>query len=288
VPHPLPLIHELQPILQDHPTVRVALWHLDGLKREGMASELWLTPREREEVASFGHDRRRREWTAARIALKHLLLLDDIVRSPLHAEVRKDELGQPRVVVYVPETGEYAELACSLAHKNTLVVAAYAREGTAVGVDIERRTWRLPHLRRRFESPADALLDGIDTIARYTVLWAFKEATSKLLGKGYASGFTRIVCRETRYGTCEVTTPDDATLHGRYLWMGRYAVAVVSDVTSPEPAAANPPGPSRPWYEQIARARRLRRLRRARAIAASPHNHVPPSADAEAPEGDDA
>lgn len=270
MPHSQPPLHELQPILPDHPTVRTALWHLDGLKHEGMAAELWLTERERAEVAEFGHDRRRREWTAARIALKRLLVLDGVIRSPLHAEVRKDELGQPRVVVYVPETGWYEELACSLAHKNTLVVAAYARNGIAVGVDIERRTWRLPHLRRRFESADDTLLSSSDSIARYTVLWAFKEATSKLLGRGYACGFTRIVCRETRYGTCEVTTPDDATLHGRYVWMDRYAIAIVTDLHPLVAAAPDPAAPSRPWYEQVSRARRLRRLRRGRAITTTP------------------
>lgn len=267
MPHSQPALHELRPILPDHPTVRTALWHLDGLKREGMAAELWLTPRERAEVAEFKHDRRRREWTAARIALKRLLVEDGIIRSPLHAEIRKNELGQPHVVVYVPETGRYDELSCSLAHKNTLVVAAYASAGVAVGVDIECRSWRLPHLRRRFESPEDALLDGTDTIARYTVLWTFKEATSKLLGKGYACGFSRIVCRETRYGTCEVTTPDDVALHGRYVWMDRYAIALVTDLHPANPPEPEPPAPSRPWFEQVARARRLRSLRRARAIS---------------------
>lgn len=275
--------HDLQSILPDHPHVRAALWHLDGLRQEGMAPDLWLTGRERAEVAAYGHERRRREWLAARIALKRLLVQEGIVRSPLHAEVRKNELGQPRVVVYVPDTGHYEELTCSLGHKNQLVVAAFSQRRVRVGIDIERRSWRLSHLRRRFEAPGDQLLPGPDSIARFTLLWAFKEAVSKLLGLGFACGFTQVSCRETKYGACEIAAPGESHLYGLYVWHDRYAIAVVTDFpVGSEASGASGTTPVRPWFEQVARANRLRKLRRARAVTATlatpqaPDSETPP------------
>ncbi len=266
---PKSTIYELQELLPDFPSVRIVSWHLEGLTQKGMAPELWLTEREREERATLSHDRRQREWTAARIALKRLLLLDNRVRSPLHAEIRKDERGQPRIVIQEPNSENYSELACSLAHKNTLVVAGYGVDGAAVGVDIERRSWRLPHLSSRFEAPEDSLLAGVDQVARCTVLWSFKEAVSKLLGQGYAAGFTKITCRETRYGYCELTAPDGTNYQGRYLWLGRYVLSVVSNMGPDEETGQEPPVPSRPWYRQLSRARQLRRQRREKAVAES-------------------
>ncbi len=242
------------------------LWHLEGLKQAEMSPALWLTKRELEEVARFGHDRRRREWQAARIVLKHLLLQEGAIGSPLEAEIRKNDRGQPYVVV-APDgaAGPSRELGCSLAHKNHLVVAALASPRVRVGVDIERRSWRLSHLRARFESPRDRMLPGHDPVACHTLLWAFKEATSKLLGSGFACGFPQIVCRETRYGVCDIEAPEEPALQGYYGWSGRYAVAVVTDGPGLDivPPARDPPNP---WYAQLARARRLRRQRRTRAV----------------------
>lgn len=269
---PKPTIYELQELLPDFPQIRVACWHLEGLKQKGMAPELWLTERERAELETLHHERRRCEWTAARIALKRLLLLDEMVRSPLHAEIRKDQRGQPRVVIYEPDTGRYSELACSLAHKNTLVVAAYGVDGAAVGVDIERRSWRLTYLSNRYVAPGDSLLTGGDQIARCTVLWAFKEAMSKLLGQGYAAGFTKIACRETRYGYCELMAPDGTSFRGRYVWLGRYALTAVSNMDTAETPDQTAAAPARPWYRQLTRARKLRQRRRERAVAESLKN----------------
>ncbi len=282
MPSALPPLHELLPILQDHPSARVVLWHLDGLKQEGMAPELWLTTRELTAVDAFSHERRRREWTAARIALKHLLLTAGEIASPLDAEIRKNERGQPYVVVYAPATGHYREFNCSLAHKNHLVIAVLADRNVRVGVDIERRSWRLSHLRGRFESVRDRLLPGHEPVACHTLLWAFKEATSKLLGSGFACGFSQIVCRETRYGVCDIEAPDGLSFSGYYGWTERYAIALVTDAPS---TGDTPPRFAdvvvRPWYAQLARARRVRRLRRTRAVEQLTHqlNAEKPDAD---------
>ena len=256
------------PVLPDHPLARIALWHVDGLQQPGMTPELWLTQRERSDAAEFGNEHRRREWIACRIALKRLIIQDNIIRSPLHAEIRKDERGCPHVHVNDPDNGYNAVFSCSLAHKNVLVCAAYALSGAAIGIDIERRSWRLHHIRKRFESPRDQLLESADSIGRYTTLWAFKEAASKLLGLGYAAGFSRIHCAETEPNVCTVQTPDDTLLQGNYVWVGKYVIALVTEPCPIPHAIAIRPAIERPWIEQWRRARRLSRLRRLRAVAA--------------------
>lgn len=242
---------------------------MDGLNNEGMAPELWLTDRERIEEERFKSERRLKEWRAARIALKQLLLQDGMITSPLFCEIRKNSLGQPRIVLCSSESGSQEDIPCSLAHKNHLVVAAYTSQRARVGIDIECRAWRLTYLRRRFESPQDRLLVSDDSIGRLTILWAFKEAVSKLVGLGFACGFTGINCTETRPGTCEINTREEELLYGMYVWHERYAIALVTDVPPPEgesPAANE--SSVLPWYHQLAKERLLRR---ARAIATSPY-----------------
>ena len=268
-------IHNLYPLFQNHPLARVALWHIDALKQEGLSPAMWLTEGERAEVAEYKNERRRHEWLTSRIALKRLLLEDGIVISPLHAEIRKNPLGCPRVFIRNPDSATPVEFACSLAHKNVLVIAGYALQGAHIGIDIERRSWRIQRIRKRFVSASDAMIETQDSIGHYTTLWTFKEATSKLLGVGYACGFTKVTCREKTPGVCEVTTPDKTTLQGHYMWMDNYVIALVTEpwdtaVSNPvEPAADFAPAsqPARPWYKQWRRARRLRRLRRLRALA---------------------
>ena len=258
---------DLLPLFQGHSLARVAMWHVNALLQEGLAPEMWLTPHELSAIADYKSERRRKEWMVSRIALKRLLLQDGIVRSPLHAEIRKNELGCPRVFIAPPDAPA-SDFACSIAHKNLLVVAGYALQGAHIGIDIERRSWRLQHVRRHFVAPNDRLMEGEDSIAKFAALWAFKEATSKLLGVGYACGFTRITCRETSPGTCEVIAPNATVLEGHFTWaFGKYVIALVMDVC-PRERIPSAPLPTRPWFEQWRRLRRLKRLRRLRALAA--------------------
>jgi len=258
--------NNLLPLFQDHPLARVAVWHINALRQEGLSPQMWLTERELASVAEYKSERRRKEWIVSRIALKRLLIRDGIVHSPLHAEIRKNEQGCPRVVI-VPPDAPPAEFACSIGHKNVLVVAGYARNGAHIGIDIERRSWRLQRVRRRFVALNDKLLDTDDSIAKYTTLWSFKEATSKLLGLGYACGFTRITCKETSPEVCEIIAPNNTVLDGHYTWLfNKYVIALVTDAC-PRERAAFAPQPTRPWFEQWQRIRKLKRLRRARAMA---------------------
>lgn len=289
-------LSDMQPILPEHPYVRAALWHLDGLRQEGMSPDIWLTKQERAGLEGLAHERRRNEWTASRIALKRLLVSEGIIRSPLNAEIRKNAKGRPDIVVYVPDTGHYEEIPCSIAHKNRLVLVAFSRGGLRIGVDIEKRSWRLSRLRGKFISSDDHMLIERDSIGECTVLWTLKEAVSKLLGTGFACGFPRIKCRETSPGICEVVPPDgDTVFFGQYLFFpDKYAISVVTDFAVPpsspdlsrveSPAVESGARVRRSWYEQLSRARRLKKLRRARAFA-SLHPADIPLNEASGPDG---
>ena len=259
---------DLQPhpraVLSGDPDVRAVLWDIAGVERSGVDPALWLAPEEAIEMGAIRASGRRREWLAARVALKGLLLADGVVSAPATAIVRKDAAGAPRVVVYEPDTGRYEVYGCSISHSGPYVLCAYTpgRHGR-VGVDIERRTWRVLCLRRKYANKADRLVTAPDSIGAGTLAWSLKESLSKLLGTGMGCGLPRIVCEETAPGRCDLRDPDGAPHRGAFEWFDRYALTVVAD--PPEAAAAPAPAPKRGLLELLARRRRLKRLRRERS-----------------------
>lgn len=249
--------------------VSAVMWHMPASLIEAFPPELWFTPKDFAECESFSSKSRQAEWMAVRIALKHALVVDGVAVSPLHVHVRKNDKGCPHVVVYNPETGEYARFFCSLSHKGPLVFAAYSRRaGIRIGIDMERRSWKLPYLRRRFISGQDRMIDKGDEVGDCTVLWTFKEACTKLLGSGMAYGFANVQCREMNVGHCMLRDVDGTHYVGRYAWFGKYALAVVTEPYHGSDKTQASPLRERSWYERIVRARRLRELRRRRAVTA--------------------
>ena len=257
---------------------RAVLWHQDALDETEFAPDEWLAPEERAELATLASEKRRREWLAARTALKDLLVRDGVVRRPSDAIVRKDGRGAPHLVVWEPDTMRYAELACAISHSAPFVLCAYLRgRGARIGVDVERRSWRRSRLGRKFLSPGDRMLAKDDDRGDETVLWSFKESPSKLLGTGWSCGFRTISCVETAPGSCKLTDAEGARYPGAYFWFGQHALAVVWDAGPGElPPLRLPP---RPWWERAARARRLRALRRAKAAERKPRAESAESAE---------
>lgn len=261
--------------LQGAGPVLASLWHQDAVRETGFDASTWLSPCERAELAAITHDKRRREWIAARAAMKDLLVRAGFARAPGEVSVRKDSLGAPRAVVWEPDTLRYAETACSISHCAPFVLcAALPVRGARVGVDIQRRTWRLARMGRKFMAPGDRMLDKDDQSGDETALWSFKESTSKLLGTGWACGFKSIVCVETAPGVCETTVPGGECLPGAYFWFGQHVVTLVWDDSSAAAPHAQAPARRRGFWETLrARralgARRALREREARAIAAA-------------------
>ncbi len=262
---PAPL-RQTQTVFPGDGPFRAVLWSQSELDAPGFSPEDWLTDGERREYDALSNDKRRREWLAARVALKDLLVRDRVVRRASDVSVRKDERGCPRLVIWEPDTGRYAERACSISHSGPFVLVAYLRRsGGRIGVDLERRTWRISYLRRKFVSPDDAMLEKDDAAGDGTILWSFKESLSKLLGTGWACGFRNLSCREIRPGDCEMRDAEDRPYPARYAWFGHYALTVVYEEGSP--AGSGLPPPPRPFLERLVRDWRLRRLRSRRASA---------------------
>ena len=273
---PAPL-RQIQTVFPGDGPFRAVLWSQAELDAPGFDPADWLTDGERREHDALGNDKRRREWLAARVALKDLLVRDRVVRRPSDASVRKDARGCPRIVIWEPDTGRYAERACSISHSGPFVLVAYLRRrGGRIGVDLERRTWRVSYLRRKFVSPADAMLEKDDASGDGTILWSFKEALSKLLGTGWACGFRNLSCRELRPGLCEMRDAEERPYPGLYAWFGHYAMTVVYEEVSEETRFVFGP-PKRPFFQRFARAWRLRRLRASRRRAAA--SPPPPPAE---------
>lgn len=258
------------PVFDGEGPFRAVLWHESAIDPlfDPAEPEHWFAPEERAALAALGlNAKRRREWLAARVALKSLLVADGVARRPADAIVRKDARGCPRVVVWEADTGRYEEIACSLSHSAPFVFCAYARgRAAAVGVDVEPRTMRLSFLRRKFLSPEDRMLPKDDAAGDDTLIWSFKESLSKLLGTGWGCGFPNLQCRETDPGSCELVDAAGVARPGRYRWFGRWAVTATWQ--SPKPPAPPAPLPERSLFDRLTRASRLRRLRAARRLAA--------------------
>jgi len=252
--------------LPEHPSVGVAMLHVVAAEMEALDLTEWFETRDLAEYATLAKRDRRVEWLASRVVLKRILMEDGLLESPLHAHIRKNAKGAPHVVVYNPDTGHYARLHCSLSHKGHLALAAYSRNPRMrVGIDIERRSWRLARLRREFVHEFDLMtVEKSDSTGSLTALWAFKEAATKLLGVGMAYGFAKIQCRENPAGgVCELRDAGGNHYSGRYVWFGKYAIALVTDPPAPTPPTA--PQTKRrkhTWWQRIMRARKLRKIRK--------------------------
>ena len=250
--------------LPEHPSVGIALLHASPSELEALDLSEWFEARDLTEYATLKHRNRRTEWIASRLALKLMLAEDGLLESPSHAHIRKNANGAPHLVIYNPDTGFYAQLPCSLSHKGPLAGAAYSRDPRLrIGIDIEKRSWRLAHLRREFTHESDEMADASDSTGGFTTLWAFKESATKLFGVGMAYGFSKVSCRETAAGVCELRDAGGNHYAGRYRWFGKYAIALVTD---PPPPPIPPAKPRRKHtlLQRIARARKLKRLRKSR------------------------
>src|SRR5262249_56244749 len=151
-----------------------------------VAAALVLTAPEQAEYAELRHPMRRREWLGARVGLKLMALRQGRVASVLDCAVLKDPRGRPRLVFAErPTTGVVAD--CSLSHKGRFVCAATSSAADRrIGVDIEEISPRLQRLTRQFVHANDRLLPSHPEDERLTILWALKEACSKVVGRGLA------------------------------------------------------------------------------------------------------
>ena len=184
----------------------------------------FLTERELAEYVRLTHVTRRKEWLAARVCVKTLLMDRGFIKNPRSCEVAKDDKGRP-FIKYLGK-GRHRTVDCSISHKGKYVAAVLTgRKRARVGVDIERVGPKPAKLRGGFTNPADHLMIP-ESDVRFTALWAVKEACSKVVGDGLWMGLSDLVCREKADGLCEVRHPKNRQISVKYLLHDDYVIAI--------------------------------------------------------------
>lgn len=136
-----------------------------------------LTPREEEKATRLG-SRRRKDFTAARIALKRLARrLGLVIEEKPDREI--ETLGPDNVRPCLDQTGVY----CSVSHSGRLVVAVAHRH--PIGVDLELVSEKATRVWSRFLSPVEsdiAMQSGLSQERAAARAWTSKEAAAKAFG----------------------------------------------------------------------------------------------------------
>jgi phosphopantetheinyl transferase len=148
----------------------------------------YLGRQEREYLDSLRFEKRRSEWLAGRIALKHLLLAANPVLSQHELptiQILKTEDGAPYLLIDGDPDPNHK---ISLSHSNGYVFCAYSNEHDHLGVDLERVEKRPQDFMQDFFTP-----DELCHISRRpsenhpllaTLIWSAKEAVLKALSVG--------------------------------------------------------------------------------------------------------
>jgi phosphopantetheinyl transferase len=149
------------------------------IDRETISSiqEHLLTPREAARAMRMG-PRRRRDFTASRIALKRLARQLDLVREN-RPDREIETLGPDNVRPCIADSGIY----CSASHCARLVAAVAHRH--PIGVDLEIVSEKLMRTKHLFTSPKERELISLSGLGQERAaarLWTIKEAAAKALG----------------------------------------------------------------------------------------------------------
>ena len=201
----------------------IRLSEFDGFKD---LEQTFLTPGERSLGLTLRNPMRRREWVGARAALKILLLREGIIREPHGCEIRKGADGRPSL--HFPagqETGRSVD--CSLSHKDWYAMAAFTTAtDVRLGADLEKISPRLVRLRSHFINEQDSLLASAGEEVGSAVLWAMKEAASKVSGLGLRTGLSNLVCFEKEDRACRIIAPQGPPLEATYFFLEDHVAAV--------------------------------------------------------------
>jgi len=192
---------------------------------ESLASR-FLTLEEHEEYARLRHPGRRREWLGARVCLKTILLRRRRIGDPRECAVVKDTRGRPRLAFVSGRPADFV-YDCSLSHKGRFACAgAASAPDIRLGVDVEEVSPRLLRLADAFAHDRDVVLGSRSAEERLAILWALKEACTKVLGNGLGAAFRAATCQETAPGRYRVVTANGLELRGRHIVHEGYVVAL--------------------------------------------------------------
>ena len=213
-----------QPIYLDSPQAEAALG-LCRLDCEGLC-EGYLTGDEQREYAKLSSVTRKREWLAARVALKRILLETGGIHSPRSCQIDKDRYGCPQLTIAGREEGPSP---CSISHKAGLAAVCVSfRPEIRVGIDVEKISEKPRRLQHAFAVEEDSIFGIFEASKYYTLLWACKEAASKVMGLGMLKNFKDMVVTAKEDRSFSVSHDEGRLIHGRYTFFQGLAVAVAS------------------------------------------------------------
>ena len=127
-----------------------------------------LSPAEQTDYATITHPQRKKEWLAARVALRTLLTQS----RDAYAPIQKDCWGKP----YLTDSS----LEISLAHCRTFACAASDRQ-QCIGIDIQQPHERLRRVKRKFLNKNE-IREGENSLEKLCIYWCAKEAIYKAVG----------------------------------------------------------------------------------------------------------
>jgi len=223
----MPVTNALEPLRLELGEDRIEVRLLDLARAGDLEPLAWayLSPPEAAEYAELRHPLRRREWLGARVCLKLMVMRQGRIDDPRRCAVVKDPRGRPRLV-FTADSAAGVVADCSLSHKGRFVCAATSSDaGARIGIDIEEISPRLRRLADQFAHERDSVLGSRPTEERLAILWALKEACSKVVGRGLAMALRTVSCLELEPGRHRVAT-GGLELAGRHAVHDGHVVAL--------------------------------------------------------------
>ncbi|MFM2428479.1 MAG: hypothetical protein RL012_363 [Bacteroidota bacterium] len=148
------------------------LWHIDE-PEEVLLRDSELSTLAQAAYKDIAHSRKRREWLAARLALKHLLAQVGYRYTAL----QKDTWGRPYLA--------NSSLHLSIAHCSPFAFVAVSQQ-YAIGIDIQLPCEKLQHVQEKFLNNKEVKDSGND-LEKLCIYWCAKEAVYKAHGGGNLS-----------------------------------------------------------------------------------------------------
>lgn len=190
-------------------------------------ADRFLDAEELAQLATIPNAMRRRQWIAARMCLKSMVLRNGLIAGARSCRISKNTDGRPFLVASsgkpIPGVGD-----CSLSHKGRFACACLSRHASIrVGIDIEEISPRFQRLRGAFLNPCDTMSRADSADAELAALWTLKEAYSKMVGAGIHIGFRNLICdQDPETGALGVQAPRGARAHARHFVYNGHAIGV--------------------------------------------------------------
>ncbi|HTR57806.1 MAG TPA: 4'-phosphopantetheinyl transferase superfamily protein [Casimicrobiaceae bacterium] len=150
----------------------------------------WLSAAEHARAARFGREYLRRRYVIGRASLRWALGRT-LSLAPAAVPIVRGERGRPRL-------DGIDGIDFNVSHTGDVALIGIARDGSRIGVDIERADRRVnaDGLARKFLTPAErttlASLSADERRARFVRYWTCKEALSKATGDALSAPFREI------------------------------------------------------------------------------------------------